>query len=129
MDPTSGLLLFLSTTVALLAAVTWTGLTARRLAHLVLVGLTLASLGVAIAFAKELGTLYDLEAAGAITPIHLTLAKVTTALYLLPLTTGVLTLIGKDVKRWHRLSAFTVLALTLLATLTGAWMILAAERL
>ncbi|QDU66317.1 hypothetical protein [Engelhardtia mirabilis] len=129
LSPTAGFLSFLGLTVVLLVFVTWTGLLGRRALHIPLVVTTVLSLGAAIYYAKQLGTLYDIESAGLITPVHLTLAKVTTALYLAPLATGIATLRGADVKRWHRLTAFTVLGLTLITTITGAWMILASTPL
>ena len=129
MDATTGFLSLLALTVALLGAVTWTGFTARLGLHLALVAATFASLAGAIFFALRLGELYDLESAGAITPIHLTLAKVATAAYLLPLVTGVQTLLDRSRRRRHKLAAFVALGLTLASTVTGAWMLLAAERL
>ena len=75
--------------------------------------LALVSLGVTIVFAKRLGELYDLESAGWITPVHLTLAKLTTAAYLLPITTGILTLRNRRHKRLHFRCAMAVLAMTL----------------
>ena len=88
----------------------------------------LASLGVTIWFAERLGEHYDLESAGWITPVHLAVAKLTTAAYLLPIGTGVLTLRNRRHRSLHLRCALTVLALTLLTTGLGLWMILAAER-
>ncbi len=121
-------------TVVLLVGVTLTGLTRRMRLHLPLVGAAVASLGGAIFFAVQLGELYDLEAAGLITPIHLGLAKLTTALYLAPLLTGLATLRARGPARerlrpWHRAAAFLVLGLTVVTTVTGAWMILASTPL
>ena len=128
-SPTVGFLTFLGLTVVLLVFVTWTGLAGRRALHIPLVITTVVSLAVAIVYAKQLGTLYDIESAGVITPVHLTLAKITTAAYLAPVVTGVALLRGREVRRWHRWVAFTVLGMTLITTVTGAWMILASERL
>lgn len=129
MSPLGGFIGCLSLTVALLVGVTLTGRAARRRAHVTLVICALASLGVTIYFAEELGEHYDLEAAGRITPVHLALAKVTTLAYLLPLVTGYLTTRRAELLRWHRPCAYLVLCLTLLTAVTGTWMLLAAERL
>lgn len=131
MTATTGFLFFLGLTVALLIAVAITGFTKRIALHIPLVIASVASLGGAIVYALRLGELYDLEAAGPITPIHLTLAKIATAAYLLPLVTGLQALFartGHNRKR-HRIAAFIALGLTVAATVTGAWMLLAAEPL
>lgn len=129
MSPDYGFPLFLVLTVLLLGGVVASGLRGVLRVHLTLVALALAALGVTIAFAKQLGELYDLESAGWITPVHLTVAKVTTAAYLLPIATGVLTLRNRRHKRLHFRCAMAVLAMTLATTGLGLWMILAAERL
>ncbi|MEO0650035.1 MAG: hypothetical protein AAFZ65_05105 [Planctomycetota bacterium] len=129
MDPTTGFLFFLGLTVVLLGAVAWTGFTKRIALHIPLVVASVASLGGAIVFALRLGDLYDLESAGLITPVHLTLAKVATAAYVLPLVTGVQTMFDRERRHRHKQAAFIALGLTLAATATGAWMLLAAERL
>ena len=129
MSPDYGFPLFLVLTVLLLGGVVATGLRGVLPLHLALVALALVSLGVTIVFAKRLGELYDLEAAGWITPVHLTVAKLTTAAYLLPITTGVLTLRNRRHRRVHFRCAMAVLAMTLVTTGLGLWMILAAERL
>ncbi|HEX6884015.1 MAG TPA: hypothetical protein VF530_11590 [Planctomycetota bacterium] len=129
MSVETGFVLFLALTVTLLGVVVWTGLGARRRVHLTCVALTVAALGTTIYFAEKMGRHYDLEAAGAITPVHLALAKLTTLLYLAPLVTGVLTLRDPRWRPRHRVAAFVVLALTVATAVTGTWMILAAERL
>lgn len=116
-------------TVVFLGGAAITGFKRRRTLHLTLVGLSVAGLASAIYFALELGQVYDLEAAGWITPVHLGLAKVATFLYLWPAVTGVLTLREEKWRRSHRIAALSVFSLTVLATLTGAWMLLAAERI
>ena len=59
-----------------------------------------------------------------------TLAAVITPLfYLVPIATGILSWRNGQVVRWHRASAFTVLALTVLTAGTGTAMILLAEPL
>jgi hypothetical protein len=129
MDPTIGFLSFLALTVLLLVCVVITGMRGRLALHLPLVAASVVSLGGAIAYALQLGELYDLESAGWITPVHLTLAKVATGAYLLPLVTGVATLRDRSCRGRHRIAAGVALVLTVLATVTGAWMLLAAERL
>ncbi len=118
---------FLVLTVVLLGGVVATGLRARRRIHIPLVALTVLSLATTIWFAEKLGDLYDLDAAGRIKDVHLFLAKVTTAAYLFPITTGILTIRRPRFRRLHRRIAFTVLALTVITLVTGSWMVLAAE--
>jgi hypothetical protein len=124
-----GFVVFLFLTVLLLGAVALTGYLALRRVHLALVASAIASLVVTIYYAKQLADVYDLDSAGWITPVHLTLAKIATAAYLGPLITGVMTI--RDAARLplHRATAFVVLGLTLISAGTGAWMIFAAERI
>ena len=72
----------------------------------------------------------DLEAAQPMTDIHMTIAKVATIGYLLPVVTGVLTLRSRTPARRkvHLTCALLVVGLTLAATVTGAWMLWLAER-
>ena len=129
MTPERGFVLFLLLTIALLVVVVATGLRRARKLHLVCVAATLAALALSIHFAKGMGEHYDLASAGAITDVHLLLAKLATGCYLLPITTGILTLRAARWRPWHRRAAFLVLGLTLLSAATGTWMLLAAERL
>jgi cytosine/uracil/thiamine/allantoin permease len=129
MTPERGFVLFLVLTLALLGAVVATGYAERRRTHIACVALTLAALGTTIWFAERMGEHYDLATAGAITPVHLWLAKVTTLAYLAPIATGVLTIRDDRWKTWHRRCAFAVLGLTVATAITGTWMVLAAERL
>lgn len=129
-SPIIGFVTFLLVTVALLGAVVATGRAAKRKIHLTLVVITVASLGITIFYAEQLGKLYDLEAAGAITPIHLMIAKITVFAYLFPIVTGILTFRGnRSARRWHARFAYTVLLLTVLTAATGSAMILMSERL
>ena len=91
--------------------------------------MTVLSLSVAIYYAILLGDLYDFEAAGWIYPTHMWIAKVATASYVLPLTTGLLTLKNPKMRGKHRWCAFLVVALTLAAAGTGAAMVMLADRL
>jgi len=115
-----GLLLL---TVALLIAVAITGKRAQLRAHITLVCCAVAGLASAIYFALQVGQHYDLEAAGPIPPIHMAMARIATAAYLLPVITGVMTLRRPRYKRLHGKVALLVIALTVLATVTGAIML------
>lgn len=116
-------------TVAFLVAVVVTGLRGRVRIHIPCVAGALGSLATAIHFALELGTIYDLKAAGPITPIHLALAKIATAAYVLPLVTGIRTLRSRANKRTHFWAAMIVLALTAAASITGTLMLWWAPKL
>ncbi|MBL4770020.1 MAG: hypothetical protein JKY61_02460 [Planctomycetes bacterium] len=124
-----GFLGFLLLTVALLVAVAWTGFKAKRKIHIPLVFVTVASLGMAIRYALLVGPHYDLESAGVITPIHMFIARATTAAYLVPVITGIRTLKDPSFKRWHRKAAFLVIGLTLMAAVTGVAMLSLADRI
>ena len=76
-----------------------------------------------------MGEIYDLEAAGRITPIHLGLARLTTAAYLWPLITGPLAARGKVSRKAHHVGAYVALGLTVAATVTGVMMLMGAEPL
>jgi hypothetical protein len=129
LTPDQGFVVFLVTTVALLAVVILTGLRAQRRVHILCVVLMFAALGVTIVYAEKLGEEYDLESAGAITPIHLTLAKVTTIGYLLPVVTGIRATRNPAGRKLHGRLAFTLVAMTLLTTATGLAMVLRAQRI
>lgn len=129
MTPGVGFVTFLVVTLALLSAAVWTGFAHRRRVHLVLVIVAVASLGVTIYFAEQLGDLYDLESAGSITPIHLFLAKLTTFAYLLPIVSGIRLWFRPGGRALHRVLAFTVLALTVVTAATGTAMVLLSEPL
>lgn len=129
MSPETRFALSAALTVVLLAAAVRAGFRARRRLHVTLVALVLTSLGVTIWHAERMGELYDLAAAGAITPVHLTIARLTVLAYLLPIATGLRTWRHPGTKRLHRKLAFLALGMTALAIVTGVWMMLAAERL
>ena len=129
MSPTVGFVVFLALTLAGLGGAVATGLRARRRLHLPCVAAALACLAATIYYAKALGHHFDLKSAGAITPIHLTLAKVTTALYVLPVATGITTIFRPATRRWHRRVAFLVLAMTVVTAITGTVMLLMSEPL
>ena len=114
-------------TVGFLLGAAITGRRKTPRPHLAFVACAVLSLAGAIAAALRLGDLYDLEAAGWITPVHLTIARIATAAYLIPLTTGPLVWSGRMGASWHRRGAWLAIGLTLIATFTGAWMLLAAE--
>jgi hypothetical protein len=129
LTPEAAFLGLLGATVGFLALAAWNGRKRRIPLHLVFVACSLASLVVAIVFALRVGERYDLAAAGLITPVHLTLARVATASYLGPLVTGPLVLAGRLRGPVHHRLAWLAFGLTVAATITGAWMLLAAPRL
>lgn len=129
LTPGVGFALFLVLTVIALVAVVVTGLRARVKVHIGCVAVTIVLLAIAIYFAEQLGELYDLRAAGVITPIHLTLAKITTVAFLLPIASGVMTLRDRRRKALHFKLAMLVLALTLATTVTGATMLWMSPKL
>lgn len=128
MNPEVAFLALLVTTVAFLGLVAWTGRRRRIPLHLLCVACALASLAGAIACALRVGERYDVHAAGWITPVHLSLARFATALYLWPLLTGPLVLLGRLRGRWHHIGAWLAIGLTVLATITGAWMLALSPR-
>ena len=129
MSPVYGFLGALLVTVGLLTGAAVTGRARKIRAHVGFVSGAVLGLAVAIYFAIQTGKLYDLEKAGVITPIHLTLARVTTASYLWPLLTGPFAARGKINPKLHRAGAWLALLLTLAATVTGVMMLAGAERL
>ena len=129
MEPVPAFLTALVTTVVFLVGAAVMGRKRLIKQHVILVGCAVVSLGVAIVFALRVGEIYDLEAAGAITPIHLNLARITTAAYLWPLLTGPLAVKGRVSPRVHRTGAYVAIVLTLAATVTGALMLMGAEPL
>lgn len=113
-------------TLVLVAAALVTGKRGQRRAHVKVVALVFVSLFVTILLAERLGRSYDLQAAGAITPVHLTLAKITTLAFLGPVLTGYRTWRDPAWRVWHRRAVLVALSLTALALVTGTWMIVAA---
>lgn len=128
MSPTTGFVVFLALTLALLAMAVQAGRRARRRRHITLVGCAFAALGATIWYALALGKIYDIRTAGIITPIHLTLAKVTTAAYVLPVVAGIRTLKRPAMRPVHKKLAYLVLAMTVLSAITGTVMILRSDR-
>jgi hypothetical protein len=126
---TAGFLGSLALTLVALGVVFASGLKARLRVHLPAVACAVALLVTTIWYAEQLGREYDLEAAGAIKPVHLTLAKLATAAYLAPLSTGVMTWRNRRWRKLHRVAAFATLFLTVAAAATGTWMVFAAEPL
>jgi len=129
MDPAQGFTLFFLFTLVALGAAAYTGRLALRKAHITLVATTALLLAVTIYYAKMLGEVYDLEAAGWITPVHLTIAKVATVGLVLPIVTGLMTIRNPERFPWHQRLAWLVILIILVAAVTGTWMILAAEPL
>lgn len=114
---------FLLVTVAILGLVVVTGLRARRRVHVPAVACLVMSLGAAIYFAEQLGEHYDVHSAGWITPVHLTLAKITTIGYLVPIATGLRTLRHPATRKLHGRVAFTIVVLTVVTAVTGVTML------
>lgn len=129
MTITTGFLGSLALTLVALGVTFWSGHNARLRVHLPAVACSVALLLVTIWYAEQLGREYDLEAAGRIKPVHLTLAKLATAAYLAPLVTGVMTWRNRRWRNVHRIAAFATLLLTVAAAATGTWMVFAAEPL
>ena len=129
MSPTTGFVACFTLTLVLLGMAVLAGRRARRRRHIAFVASALAALGLTIWFALALGKIYDLKTAGIITPIHLTLAKVTTAAYALPIVAGLMTLRSPSMRPVHKKLAYVVLAMTVLCAITGTIMILRAEKL
>ncbi len=128
MDPTLGFLGAFFLTLVALGATVVTGRAGRVRLHLPCVAASLTLLVVTVWFAGKLGELYDLESAGRITPVHLVIAKLAAASYLLPIASGVMTLRDRRHKRLHFTLALIALALTVAAAVTGTTMVLLAER-
>ncbi|MDZ4775054.1 MAG: hypothetical protein SGI72_18190 [Planctomycetota bacterium] len=124
MSPTALFALAFGVTLALLVAVVVTGKKRIVKPHIVCVVLTLVALGWTIFEAYKMGEVYDLKSAGIITPIHLTLAKITTFALLAPLVTGVRTLYVPKTRSLHAKLAYVVLALVVVCAVTGVAMIL-----
>ena len=114
-------------TLVLVALAVLTGSKGRRRAHLASVVSTVGSLVVTIVLAVRMGRGYDLEAAGRITPVHLTLARVASLALLAAIVGGILTWRNPRRRPLHQSLVFLALALTVLALVTGTWMVLAAE--
>lgn len=119
----------LCVTLLLVVLALVTGRRGRRRAHVRTVLAVFASLLVTILCAERLGRSYDLQAAGMITPVHLTLAKITTLAFLGPVATGLWLWRDPRGRTWHRRTVALALGLTTAALVTGTWMILAAEPL
>jgi len=129
MTITIGFLLSLALTLVALGVTVVSGFKARRKVHLPAVATSVVLLLVTIYYAEQLGTLYDLETAGVIKPIHLFFAKLTAPAYLLPIVSGFRTLKRPSNRSLHRKLAFLILALTVISAATGAAMVFMAERL
>jgi hypothetical protein len=127
LSPSRGFLGFFLLTLVLLCMVVLTGRARRIRLHIALVAASLAALFASIRYALRLGDVLDLQSAGSITPIHLTIAKIATASYALPLVTGVMTLRNRSRRRAHLICAMIALSLTVAAAATGTLMWLLAE--
>jgi hypothetical protein len=126
--PGIGFLVCFALTLVFLGLVFVTGFRARRALHVACVLATLGALYVTIQYAYDLGHAYDLPAAGWITPVHLGLAKLNTAAFLLPIATGLRTVFVPTTRRLHKKLAIGVLGLTIVTAITGAIMLWLAPR-
>jgi hypothetical protein len=118
-----------SFTVMFLIAVVVTGMRGKIGVHVPLVLATFICLAATIVFALQLGTLYDLQAAGAITTIHKVLANIATISFLAPVITGIRTLKSRENRRAHLLAALVALGLTVITLITGTLMLMRAPLL
>jgi biotin transporter BioY len=129
LSPTVGFVAAFVLTLVLLGLAVQAGRRAQRKKHIYLVAGAVCGLGGTIWYALQLGKIYDLETAGIITPIHLTMAKITTAAYALPIAFGLMTLRKPAMRPVHKVLAYVVLVMTVLCAITGTIMILRADRL
>jgi hypothetical protein len=123
MPPLIGFSAALGLTLLLLGLVVYTGLRARRRAHLIGVAGALLALATAIYYAEQLGEHYDLESAGWIKDVHLLMAKLAVIAYLLPIASGLVTLRRPKTRPLHRRLAFLTLFLTIATAVTGTIML------
>ena len=129
MSPIAGFLSFLTLTLACLGSAVYSGLRARRKLHFFSVGGAVAALAATIYYAEAMGETLDLDSAGRIYPIHISIAKLATLAYLLPVLSGLRTLKEPAFRKVHGRIALAVLVLTVLTAVTGIWMVLAAGPL
>ena len=129
MTPAPGFLTFLCVTLVCLGGAVVTGRAAKRKVHLSWVTGAVIGLATTIHYAKELGELYDLEAAGWIYPFHLLLAQVTSGAYLVVIGSGIATIKKASRRKTHGRIAYSVLFLTVMSAITGIWMLLSATPL
>lgn len=127
MSPAVAFFALFGATLVLLIAVLVTGRAARRRAHLVLVALTVSALGATIWQAYRLGETVDLESAGWITPVHMLLARSATLSFVPTALLGLLTLRDGRRRRWHGRLAWLSFGLSVMAAVTGVWMLVLAE--
>ena len=126
MNPSVGFITFLLVTLVCLGFAVVTGRAAKRKKHLCWVSGAVLGLLVSIYYAMRLGDLYDLESAGWIYYFHLLIARVSTASYLVVICSGIATIRQASRRKTHGRIAYSVLSLTVLAAITGVWMLFAA---
>lgn len=127
MSPLTGFGVSFAVTLVFLGAVIATGKTRRIRPHIACVVAMLCALAWTIHEAYGVGEVYDLVSAGVVTPIHLTLAKVTTVAFLAPLVSGVSALYRPAARRVHAKIAWAVIALTVVCAITGVVMMMLAS--
>ncbi len=129
MTATIGFVGSLILTLVCLGVAVVTGYKAKRKVHLSSVAGAVVMLVLTIYYAIELGELYDLHYDSMITIVHLNVAKVNTAAYLLPVITGLRTLKNPAGRKLHGRVAWAVLILTVFTAATGVTMLLQADLL
>lgn len=129
MTPTIGFIGSLVLTLVCLGFAVVTGYKAKRKMHLSAVGGAVLMLVATIYFAIELGKLYDLHYDSMITRVHLNVARINTAAYLLPVVTGLRTLKNPAGRKLHGRVAWSVLLLTVFTAVTGCMMLYRADLL
>ena len=129
MSAIAGFLTFLILTLAGLGGVFWTGLHRQRRRHIPLVFVTLVFLGLAILYAERLGQTLALDKDGWIWRVHMIFAYTTPVAYLAPILSGFATLRDPGWRGLHGKLAWTVLVLTVLTAVTGAWLVWASPAL
>jgi hypothetical protein len=128
LSPTHGFVVCFALTLVSLGLAVWAAHGHRRRTHVMFVGCAVAMLGVTIVYALQMGKVYDLRTAGIITPIHLTLAKITTAAFLVPIVLGWRAWKNGGMLPLHKKLAWIVLAMTVLCAITGTIMILRSQK-
>lgn len=114
-------------TLVCLGAAVITGKKSKRRKHLTAVSGAVVMLVATIWAALELGVYYDLDSAGWITPVHMGMARVNTAAYLLPVITGLRTIKNPAGRGLHGKVAWCILLLTVGTAATGVLMLLWSE--
>lgn len=127
MSPPAAFAIAFLVTGALLGVVAWSGMRARRRVHVPAVVLAYASLFVTIWLAYALGHTIDLASAGAITPVHLFLARAATLALVVASAMGLRTVFAPKARGTHKRLAWIALSIVALAAITGIVMVSLAD--